>query len=371
MRYIGVILFLIVILALIAGVIIYLSNRCALFFPAIPKKAWVWTFIALFVVAFLCMSVFATTANPIGKGVFIFGGIAISVFIFLFLSVAVTDLINLVFRFSPQMRGVLSVGLASLLTIYGVWNAYTIKVKEITIPIKGLTQEVRAVHLSDVHLGNLRGKREADKIVRKIKELHPDVVFNTGDMFDSKAHFGEGKDVLSAFRTLDIPHYFVYGNHDDHVGVNEVIAQMKNAGATVLLNELTRFGELQIIGLNNMLPDKDSFDMHTTGDSETIADVLNGLEIVENRPTIVLHHRPDGVNYMQEKGADLLLAGHTHAGQIFPFTFIAKLMFGYNRGLYKYETMDILVSEGTGTIFAPVRLGTSSQMVLIRLVPEG
>jgi len=133
---------------------------------------------------------------------------------------------------------------------------------------------------------------------------------------------------------------------------------------------MTRFGELQIIGLNNMLPDKDSFDMHTTADSGTIADVLNGLEIEENRPTIVLHHRPDGVNYMQEKGADLLLAGHTHAGQIFPFTFIAKLMFGYNRGFYRYETMDILVSEGTGTIFAPVRLGTRSEMVLVRLVPE-
>jgi len=370
MRYFGAILFLIVILALIAGAIIYLSNRCALFFPSIPKKAWIWGFIALFVIAFLCMTVFGITANPIGKGVFIFGGIAISLFLFLLMSVAVTDLFNLMFKFPPQIQGLLSVSLATLLTIYGVWNAYTIKVKEITIPIKGLTKEIRAVHLSDVHLGNLRGKREADKIVRKIKELHPDVVFNTGDMFDSKAHFGEGKDVLSAFRTLDIPHYFVYGNHDDHVGVNEVITQMKNANATVLLNELTHFGELQIIGLNNMLPDKDSFDMHTTADSETIADVLNVLEIEESRPTIVLHHRPDGVKYMQEKGVNLLLAGHTHAGQIFPFTFIAKLMFGYNRGLYRYETLDILVSEGTGTIFAPVRLGTSSEMVLIRLVPE-
>jgi len=370
MRYIGAILFFIVILALVTGAIIYLSNRCALYFPAIPKKAWIWTFIALFVIAFLCMSVFATTANPIGKAIFIFGGIAISMFIFLFLSVAVTDLINLVFRLSPQIRGALSVGLASLLTIYGVWNAYTIKVKEITIPIKGLTQEIRAVHLSDVHLGNLRGRREADKIVRKIKELNPDVIFNTGDMFDSKAHFGEGKEVLSAFRTLEIPHYFVYGNHDDHVGVNEVITQMKKANATVLLNELTHFGELQIIGLNNMLPDKNSFDMHTTADSETIAEVLNKLEIEENRPAIVLHHRPDGVNYMQEKGADLLLAGHTHAGQIFPFTIIAKLMFGYNRGLYTYETMDIHVSEGTGTIFAPVRLGTRSEMTLIRLIPR-
>lgn len=370
MKYIGIILFLIVIIALIAGAIIYLSNRCALFFPAIPKKVWESGFVVLFVVAFLCMTVFATTANPVGKGVFIFGGIAISLFLFLLFSVAITDLFNLIFKLSLQMRGLLSISLASLLTIYGVWNAYTIKVKEITIPIKGLPQEIRAIHITDVHLGNLRGKREVDKIVRKIKELNPDVVFNTGDMFDSKAHFGEGKDVLSTFRTMDIPHYFVYGNHDEHVGTEEVIRQMKNANATVLLNEVTNFGELQIIGLNNMLPDHNSFDMHATADSETIEDALNRMEIKENHPTIVLHHRPDGVKYMESKGADLLLAGHTHAGQIFPFTFIAKLMFGYNRGLYQYETMNIHVSEGTGTIFAPVRFGTSSEMTLIRLVPE-
>ena len=369
MKYIGIIIFFVLILALITGAIIYLSNRCALFFPSIPKRAWVWGFTALFVITFLCMTAFATTMNPIGKGIFIFGGIAISLFLFLLFSVAITDILNLIFKLSPQTRGILSVSLASLLAVYGIWNAYTIKVKEVTIPVRGLTQEIRAVHITDVHLGNFRGKRETDKIVHKIKKLNPNVVFNTGDMFDSKAHFGEGKDVLSSFRTLDIPHYFVYGNHDEHVGVSEVIKQMKDAKATVLLNETTHFGELQIVGLNNMLPDRNTFDPHATAESETIEDVLGQMELKGNYPTVVLHHRPDGVKYMQKKGANLLLAGHTHAGQIFPFTYIAKLMFGYNSGLYKYETMDIHVSEGSGTIFAPVRLGTSSEVTLLRLIP--
>lgn len=370
MKYIGMIVFLVVILALVAGAIIYISNRCALFFPSIPKKAWVWGFVALFAVAFLCMTAFATVANPIGKAVFIIGGIGISIFIFFLLSVVLVDILNLIFHFKPTIRGMLSVGITALLTAYGIWNAYTIKVKEITIPLKGLTQEIRAVHITDVHLGNFRGKREADKIVRKIKDLNPDVVFNTGDMFDSKAHFGANEDVLAAFRTLNMPHYFVYGNHDQHVGVEEVLKQLTGANATVLLNEVAYFRELQIIGLNNMLADRNSFDMHTAEDSETIEGVLNGLELRESYPTIVLHHRPAGVKYMQEKDAGLLLAGHTHAGQIFPFTFIAKLMFGYNKGLYQYETMNIYVSEGSGTIFVPVRLGTRSEITLIKLTPD-
>ena len=370
MRYVAFIAVFILFLALIAGAIVYLSNRCALLFPPVPKKAWMWGFIALFVIVFLCMLTFATTTNPIGKAVFIFGGIAISLFLFLLFSVAIIDLFNLIFKFTPQVRGYLSTGLTILLTIYSVWNANTIRIKEVTIPVKGLTQEIRAVHITDVHLGNFRGKREVNKIVSKIKTLNPDVIFNTGDMFDSKAHFIEGKDVLAPFRTLDMPHYFVYGNHDEHVGVEEVIHRMKAANATVLLNEVTHFGELQLIGLNNMIPDNNTFDPHAIDDSETIEETLNKLNIKADAPTIVLHHRPDGVNYMQRKGANLLLAGHTHAGQIFPFTIIAKLMFGYNRGLYNYEDMDIYVSEGVGTIFAPIRLGTRSAIAFIRLVSD-
>ena len=360
---------LVAMLALIAGAIIYLSNRFALYFPSVPKKTWLWGFSILLVATFTCAMIFVTSTNPIGRYFSIFAGIICSILIFLLLSVAITDLISLLFKFSPQIRSIISLSLTLLLTTYGVWNAYSIKVKEVTIPIKGLTKEIRAIHLTDVHLGNLRGKKTVERIVQKIDKLNPDVVFNTGDMFDGRMHFNNGNDVLSAFQTMRTPHYFVYGNHDQHVGVNEVITRMKNANINVLLNEIAYFGELQIIGLNNMLPDNHTFDPHTTDTSQTIEKTLNGLDIKENSPTIVLHHRPDGVKYMQEKGADLLLSGHTHAGQIFPFTFIAKLMFGYNSGLYQYENMAIYVSEGIGTIFAPVRLGTRSEMTLLRLVP--
>ncbi|MDR2081982.1 MAG: metallophosphoesterase [Campylobacteraceae bacterium] len=95
-----------------------------------------------------------------------------------------------------------------------------------------------------MYLGNWRGEKDADKIVRKIKELNPDVIFNMGDMFESKTHFGKEKGALYPFRKLNIPHYFVYGNHDNYVRMDEVNAQMKNANAVVFLNEVVYFGEL-------------------------------------------------------------------------------------------------------------------------------
>jgi predicted MPP superfamily phosphohydrolase len=370
MKYLTVLLFICILLALIAGAVIYLSHRFALFFPTIPQRTWTWGLAILLAISFSGMITFTVTTNPVGKAIFIFGSLIAGIFVFTLLSVAVVDLISLIFKFTPQTRGIASVTLTAILMLYGLWSAFAIQVKEITIPIRGLTEEIRAVHLTDMHLGNFRGKRQVERTVRKIQELNPDIVFNTGDQFDSKIHFVEGNDVLAAFRTLNIPHYFVYGNHDEHVGVGEVIARMKNVGATVLLNEVSHFGELQIIGLNNMLADAGTFDLHASDNSENIESVLNKLQIDTNQPTIILHHRPDGVKYMEEKGANLLLAGHTHAGQIFPLTFIAKLMFGYNSGHYKYKTMDIYVSEGIGTIFSPVRLGTSSELTLIRLIPD-
>ena len=357
-------------LALATGAVIYLSNRFALFFPVLSKNEWMWGFIALFFIIIVSMSVFMLISHPIGKPLYIVGGIITSLFVFTLMFVAITDSLNLIFNLMPQVRGLLSVGFAVLLTGYGVWNAFNIKIREVEISIKGLTQEIRTVHISDVHLGSLWGKRYVEKIADKIKELNPDVIFNTGDMFEGRVHFRENADVLGALRELEIPHFFVYGNHDKTAGLQKVINQMENANITVLRNEIVNFGELQIIGLDHMLANENTFDMHAQPGDETIKSVMERLPVEEKRPVIVLHHSPDGASYMQAKGVDLLLAGHTHAGQIFPFTFFAKMMFRHNSGLYKHEMMNIYVSEGTGTIFLPVRFGTRSEIALIRLVPN-
>ncbi|MFI3317379.1 MAG: hypothetical protein SNF93_07440, partial [Rikenellaceae bacterium] len=84
--------------------------------------------------------------------------------------------------------------------------------------------------------------------------------------------------------------------------------------------------------------------------------------------SILLHHNPVGATYAAENGINLYLAGHTHAGQLFPATLVAGLMFEYNKGLYEYdENMQIYVSQGTGTFGPPMRLGTHSELTIINL----
>ena len=369
MKYLGFMLFFVPILALIAGIIYYISNRFALFFPSVSCKTWLWGIggTTLLLLSGIIFSFF--THNAVGKLFFVLSVFWITILLFLFLFVAVLDLVNLGYKISPLLRGIISLTITFLLIIYGVINASVIKVKEISIPISGLTKEITAVHISDVHLGYFWGKKRLDKIVNKIMELHPDMVFNTGDMFDTNAHFDKDSDALDPLSKLTIPHYFVYGNHDEKAGVEEVIKRMQDVGVIVLQNETASFGELQIIGLNNMLPDEKRFDIHANQKVETIKSVIDKLPVDENRPTVVLHHRPCGMEYLNAKKADLLLVGHTHAGQLFPFILIVKAMYKYNTGLYKYKDLNIYVTAGVGTAAMPVRIGTRSEITFIRLVP--
>ena len=358
----------VLILALMVGAIMYLSNRFALFFPAISYKKWIWIMAGLLVVM-MAGQAFSVTPNIVGKFISIFSSIGSALLLYLLLSLIAIEFLNLLFHFLPITRGIISLSLTALILAYGIFHSYDLKVKYITIPIEGLTKEMKVVHITDIHLGNFRGEKYLDKIVNQINELKPELILNTGDQFDSKAHF-DNNDILRAYKRLQAPQYFVNGNHDVYVGLDEVVKRMKKVGAIVLQNEVSNFGELQIIGLNNMAKDSKTFDVHATPGSETVESIMAKLPINESRPTLVLHHRPDGVEYMEARKADLLLSGHTHGGQMFPITYIAELMFKYNSGLYKYNTMSIYVSNGAGTLFAPLRLGTNSEITLINLVPK-
>ena len=371
MKYFIILLYFIAMLGILGGGTYYLAKRFALFFPLIPFKGWFLGFICVTLLLMFGSQFFVVSSDLFGKIIFILGAFWTAILLYLLLSSVVLDLVNLVFKMSPIVRGTATLTLTALVIIYGAINASVLRVNEISVPVAGLTKEVKAVHVSDIHLGTFWGKQHLEKIVNKVIELNPDIILNTGDMFDSKAHFKENSDVLKYLDKIKVPHYFVYGNHDEHVGLNEVTSRMSNAGAIVLRNEIAYFGELQIIGLDNMLENENDFDMHTKLGAETIKSVMSKLPIEENKPAIILHHRPVGFEYMHAKHTDLVLTGHTHGGQLFPITLIAKGVYGaYIKGLQKYNDMSVYVSAGAGTIFMPLRLGTNSEVTLIKLVPK-
>ena len=311
----------------------------------------------------LPMSVNAKTR--IGQAVYLASTTLLGFMMYLGLSFLFVNFIQYFIEIPPFYAGLIGVGLAVVTTVYGIWNAFNTRITKLTIPIKGLKKDVKAVHLTDIHIGHVRGKAFLQKVIDKTNAQSPDVVFVTGDLFDGKINLTQ--DTLTPFADLKMPVFFIEGNHDNSSGVQMIKGFLRNLGVYVLENQIADWKELQIVGLNHMSADDNKRNVHTAGRRQTIATTLPKLNIDIEKPTILLHHSPDGVQYAARHGVDLYLTGHTHAGQLFPINLFANRMFEYNRGLHHYENTRILVSEGIGTFGPPMRVATKSEIISLTL----
>ena len=368
MRQFFPILFLILILGIFVAANIYLSKRFNFFFGIENTKILYFVFPALTLFMMFGMMPLSNTINGFGSLVYKSAAITMGFLLFLLLSVLIIDLFGLFITLTPKIKGILAIVLPLTLSITGIWNAANTKVKEVNIPLNDLKTEIKAVQLTDIHIGHFWGTKTLDKIVAKTNALNPEVVFITGDLFDGRIRLSD--ESFEPLTKLNAPVYFVEGNHDGYTGAKEIKQKLRESGIKVLENEVAQFKDLQIIGLNHMLADSSSVNMHATGVRATIQSTLENLNISAEKAAVLLHHSPDGIKYANKHGVDLYLAGHTHAGQLFPINLIAKLMFDYNKGLHDFMGTKMYVSQGSGTFGPPMRIGTSSEITLLNLKPQ-
>lgn len=357
-----------VFLSILIGANIYLANRFAWYF-SVDKTAWMYLLFAGTTIFMIGGVMGATNSiTTFGHLFYMLGAIAMGFMLYLLISTLMIDFISLFWKTRPAFYGIASIFIAALISIYGLWNATNLKITEQEIPIAGLENTIRAAHLTDTHLGHFRGGEKLQKIVDEINAQAVDVVFFTGDLLDGKIQLKE--ESMLPLQNLDTPIYFVEGNHDEYTGVETIKSYLRKIGVNVLQNEVTHFGELQIIGLDFMLADENSSSPHAAAGGMTVKKALETLPIKDNTPTILLHHGPDGIKYANAAGVDLYLAGHTHAGQMWPATYVARMMFEYNRGLHTFKGTSVYVSQGTGTFGPPMRVGTNSELAILNLNPE-
>lgn len=277
------------------------------------------------------------------------------------------EILKKVIRISGKKSGIIIVIHVLILSVYAVWNAYSFNVNTVLIPIRGLKNDLRIVHISDVHLGAQRGRGYLKKIVIEANLQDPDLVLITGDLVESNSALN--MDLLSPLKKLSAPSFFTTGNHESYAGLEKSLKYIRNSGIKVLRNEKISTHNIQLVGLDYMNADENSLDMHKTS-NHTIKDILPEIGVSEELPSILMHHSPVGVEYVNRAGIDLMLSGHTHSGQIFPVTLLSRLFFRYCRGLYNYKGTSIYVSRGAGTFGPPMRLGTYNEITMIKLIPE-
>lgn len=352
-------------LAPLAVTIWYVPFRFARLFD-VNRAWWLYLIMAVIVIASMMGMYSFTTSMSRGLGlVRTAAGFIFVVHLYLTMLLLVLDVLRLGVPIPARSSACIAIGLAIAVTASGTWWAGQLKVTTLEIPIDELQKEITVMHITDVHLGQHHGREHLEWIVHETNRLNPDLILITGDLVDGHVALEPG--VLDPIQDLIAPSYFVTGNHEYYVDTTRALEVIASHGVRILHNEVVHSHGLQIVGLDYMNADENHVDMHAVNQL-TICEELPKLDLDQDKPIIVLHHSPVGLEYVEQAGADLMLAGHTHGGQVFPGTVLGGLIFPINEGLHKRGGTKIYVSAGAGTFGPRVRLGSSNEITFIRLI---
>ena len=231
--------------SLLIGANIYMAKRFAFYF-SFDRTALLYLAFAVVTIFMIGGTLaFINATSSLGSITFGVAAILLGFMLYLLISMLVVDLLGLAVDVKPIWRGIAAFSIATIISVYGMWNATHLQVTNVTIPLKNLQKPVKAVHLTDTHLGHFRGGENLQKIVCEINTLDPEVVFFTGDLLDSKIQLKP--ESMIPLKNLKAPIYFVEGNHDEYTGVDAIKQYLRSIGVNVLENEITQWGELQII----------------------------------------------------------------------------------------------------------------------------
>lgn len=368
MGLLGYILTIVVVFALYVGLHIYVPWRLIKLLELKHKKLIYGASAFAGISIVLSIGVGATSDNFFLQNYGRMFSLWVSLFMFFVMFMGVFELVNVIKRLPPKPSLAVIAALTVGVNIYGFWNARQVEVVRTKIPIKGLKKRVSIVHVSDAHLGNWRGRAHLDQIVDRVVKINPDFVVFNGDFVDGKSALT--RSVFAPLKRIKCPMYFTAGNHDVYAGRKKTEAMLRDHGVRVLKNHVFVAHGIQVLGMDYLRADNKTYDPHGVSKT-TIETTMPKLKtkLREDMPVVVFHHSPIGVQYIRKAGADLLISGHTHGGQMFPWTLFAGLQFPYKAGHYKYKGMKIYVSQGAGTFGPPVRIGTINEISHIVLVP--
>jgi len=335
----------------------------------ISKKVLIGTAVILWVLFYLGRVVGHGGTGILAVALEFMGMTWMAVLFLTFVLLVTIDLITL-FGFlmpkvSPSLRGwaLLAGVILSGIALFQGLRPPVIETYEVSLP--GLPKPLEGtvlVALSDMHLGSQLGEEWLAGRVAQVNEQKPDIVVLLGDIFEG--HGPPDDQLISIFKELNAPMgvWAVPGNHEFHGGGN--MSLFHAANFKLLRNSWTEIKPgLVLAGLDDLTA------VHRNG--------LSGdpvTQILMEHPAgaiILLSHTPWETEKAAKAGVNLMLSGHTHGGQIWPFNYLVRSRYPLLEGRYEIDGMTVIVCRGTGTWGPRMRLWRPSEILHVTLRRKG
>jgi predicted MPP superfamily phosphohydrolase len=267
---------------------------------------------------------------------------------------------------TKKITALVVIAVVGLIVFLGNLNKRDITVKTLELQFPkgdGKLSEINIVAASDLHLSPIDGERLLSKIIDKMESLNPDIILLAGDIVDDKAEILEQRKIGESFKRLN-PKYGIYtinGNHEFINGVNASVEYAEHLGMKVLRDEFELIdSSFYVVGR------EDSTMFQFAGrHRNTLKQIIETMET--NHPMILLDHTPYKLEEAQKNNIALQLSGHTHHGQIWPANIITGLIYEISWGYKKKGNTHYYVTSGAGTWGPPVRTGSKSEIVNIKI----
>ncbi len=218
---------------------------------------------------------------------------------------------------------------------------------------------IRIVGISDLHLGYTIGAEELQEWVQIINAEKPDIIVFGGDLVDNNIELIKHMGLDKILRKLEAPMglYACLGNHEHIAGKQKSIDFHEKSNIKVL--EDTSF----MVTDNLLLIGRDDV---SNSDRKSLSSIVNGID--HNNFKLLLDHQPSNLAKAENQNIDLQFSGHTHKGQIFPFSLVVEAIFENAHGMIEKGLTKIYVSSGLGIWGGKFRLGTQSEYVVFDIV---
>jgi uncharacterized protein len=268
---------------------------------------------------------------------------------------------------APALRGWAVVGALVFSVVALVQGLRDPVVRDYEVRLPGLPagrDGTVLVEVSDIHLGTLIGERWMARLVDRVNAMKPDLVVVDGDLVDGNV--GEVEPLLPVLKGLRAPLgvWAVTGNHEWYAGIDRSVQLLEDAGYTVLRDRWVEVAPGLVFAGVDDLTARRQFGQVDHPVEKALAGRPTGA-------TVLLSHSPLKGDAAAAAGAGLMLSGHTHNGQIWPFGYLVRFAYPLLGGRYEVSGMSVIVCRGTGTWGPRMRLWLPSEIVRITLRAGG